>query len=131
MALHPETAITMADGQFIPAGDIEKGDEVLAFNTEERTIAPAKVTAVETVLHSKVISVRVTEEIACSEGQLFLMSDFTSKKAIELKPGDLVLKEDASATAIKSVRAVEKPAELIAIKTEKGYLSAEGVFVSE
>lgn len=131
MALHPETSITMADGQFVAAGDIEKDDEVMAFDMNERKAAPAKVISVETVPHEKVASVRIVEEITCSESQLFLMADFTTKKALDLRPGDMVLKEDASPTPIKSVREIIKPAELIEIKTEKGSLSAEGVFVSQ
>lgn len=131
MALHSETSITMADGQFVAAGDIEKGDEVLAFDMDERKPMPAKVISIETKPFEKVISVRINEEITCSEEQMFLMSDFTSKKAVGLRPGDLVLKEDLSQTPVKSVREIIKPAELIEIKTEKGSLSAEGVFVLE
>ena len=36
MAFDAETIITMADGQFLAIGDIEKGDEVLAFDAKEK-----------------------------------------------------------------------------------------------
>ncbi len=131
MALDPETSITMADGQFIPAGDIENGDEVLAFDAAAKKPAPAKVISTEAMPHEKVVRVRIGDEITCSESQLFVMADFSSKKAVDLRPGDMVLNEDAVPTPVKSVREAIKPVELIEIKTEKGSLSAEGVYVGE
>ena len=131
MAFDAETMITMADGQFVAAGDLEKGDEVLAFGAKDKKECTAKVLETKELPAQKVVKVRIGEEIACSEDQLFIMKDFSSKKAVDLRPGDLVLKEGLLEAAVKSVRAVEKPAELIALKTDKGTFVAEGVFVSE
>ncbi|MDI6738105.1 MAG: Hint domain-containing protein [Nanoarchaeota archaeon] len=131
MAFDPETMITMADGQFVAAGDIEKGDEVIALDTDARQAAAAKVLEADVFPAEKAVLVRMHEEITCSEGQLFIMKDFSTKKAIDLRPGDLVLKEGFAETPVKSVRVLEKPIELIEITTDKGSFVAEGVFVTE
>lgn len=131
MAFDEETAITMADGQFVAIGDLVEGDEVLAFDAEAKKKVHAKITALIPAKLEKVVSVRIAEEIICSEEQLFILKDFSQKKAVDLRPGDIVLTENMLEAAVKSVRAVEKPMELTAIKTDKGTFVAEGVIVAE
>ncbi|MDD4877859.1 MAG: Hint domain-containing protein [Candidatus Nanoarchaeia archaeon] len=131
MAFEEETAVTMADGQFVAIGELVEGDEVMALDIEKKKMVPAKVTALVPAKLEKVVSVRIAEELTCSEEQLFVMKDFSSKKAVDLRPGDIVLTEQMLEAAVKSVRAVERQAELTAIKTDKGTFVAEGIIVSE
>lgn len=131
MAFDEETAITMADGQFVAIGEVVEGDEVLALDIEKKKIVHAKVTALSTEKLERTVKVRIAEEITCSEEQLFILKDFSSKKAVDLRPGDIVFNEDMAEVVVKSARVVEKPVELTAIKTDKGTFVAEGIFVSE
>lgn len=125
-----ETIVTMADGQYLTLEDIKEGDEVLSYDADKKEAVSSKVVSVSEMKAEKAVSVRANEEIICSEEQLFIMADGSKKKAVELRPGDVVLKEDLVGTPIKSVRVVEKPVEMISMKTKKGNFIAEGVFVS-
>ena len=131
MAFDEETAIAMADGQFVAISELVEGDEVIALDTEKKKIVHAKVTALVPAKLEKVVKVRIAEELTCSEEQLFILKDFSSKKAVELRPGDIVLTESMVEAAVKSVRAVDKQMELTAIKTDKGTFVAEGIIVAD
>ena len=93
MAFDTETMITMADGQFVVLGDIVVGDEVMAVNLAEKEQCTAKVLEILDEESDRIVSVRVQEEIHCSDTQKFVMSDFSTKKSVELKPGDILLRE--------------------------------------
>ncbi|HII16249.1 MAG TPA: hypothetical protein HA362_08155 [Nanoarchaeota archaeon] len=131
MAFDPETIIAMADGQFVAIGDIEKGDEVMAVNLADKSQCTAKVLDIIDEKVEKAATVMAVEEINCSENQLFVMSSFSAKKASELRPGDILLKEGLAETAVKSVRPNNKLKDLLTLKTDKGTFMAEGVFVNE
>ncbi|MFA5887164.1 MAG: Hint domain-containing protein [Candidatus Nanoarchaeia archaeon] len=131
MAFDTETMITMADGQFVVLGDIVVGDEVMAVNLAEKEQCTAKVLEILDEESGNIVSVRTQEEIHCSETQAFIMSDFSKKKAIDLRPGDILLREGLLETPVKSVRANPKSRDLLTLKTDKGTFMAEGVFVSE
>jgi len=131
MAFDTETMITMADDQFVVLGDIVVGDEVMAVNLAEKEQCTAKVLEILDEESGNIVSVRTQEEIHCSEAQNFVMSDFSKKAAIELRPGDILLKECLLETPVKSVRTNPKTRELLTLKTDKGTFMAEGVFVSE
>lgn len=131
MAFDPETMITMADGQFVTLGDIAEGDEVMAVDLASKSQCTAKVIEVKDEKADNAVSVMAVEEINCSENQLFVTSGFSAKKASELRPGDILLKEGLVETSVKSVRPNPKLKDLLALKTDKGTFMAEGVYVSE
>jgi peptide subunit release factor 1 (eRF1) len=127
--LHPETAIELADGQWIPLEEVAVGDELMSWNFETKELISTKVLKKWETKKDKIYKITAGEEITASADHLFFLEDGTTKPAEELEPGMLLLNEDGKGELIKTIIIEEKEIELIDIEVENKNFIAEGLVV--
>ena len=127
--LDPETMVNMADGQTLALDDIEKDDEVMSYDFENKKMISSKVLEKWEVKKSKIFKITVVEEIIASGDHLFFLEDGSTKAAEELKVGMNVLNEKGQVVPIKKIEVQDKEKTLIDIKVENENFVAENVIV--
>ncbi|MSR85908.1 hypothetical protein EXS74_00765 [Candidatus Woesearchaeota archaeon] len=127
--LHPDTAVLLDDGQWVPLHDVHAGDHVSSFNFSTKTFISSEVLEVWTVSKNKIYKISAVEEIIASGDHIFFLCDGTQKAAEELTEGMLLLNEDGEGSVIRKIIIEEKDVQLIDIKVVNENFVAEGLVV--
>ncbi len=126
-----ETAISMADGQYVNIEEVYIGDEVLSYDFSSKSFKASKVTKVESVEKAEVVKLITSkaDELVCSAGVRVMMPDGSAKEAKDVIAGEIVLGEDGKEEKIINVSKAVAKAALIGISVEAGTLVANDVVV--
>ncbi|MBI5797610.1 hypothetical protein HZA98_01760 [Candidatus Woesearchaeota archaeon] len=127
--LHPETAVCLDDGQWVPLEDLEIGDMVLSYDFTKKDFVPSKVLEKWDVTKNKIYVITASEAITASANHLFFLEDGTTKAAEELREGMMLLNDDGKGEVIKKIVVEDKTMRLIDIKVENENFIAEGIVV--
>ena len=127
--LYPETAVELADGQWVPLEEVAVGDELMSFDFKKRELIPTKVLEKWDVNKNKIYKITTEEEISASGDHLFFLEDGSQKPAEELELGMLLLNENGKGEIIKTIIIEEKEVRLIDIKVENENFIAESLVV--
>jgi peptide subunit release factor 1 (eRF1) len=127
--LHPETIVSLADGQHVAIEEIQVGDEVRSYDFLLKEFVSSKVLDKWETKKSNIYKVCAKEEIVCSGDHLFFLEDGTTKPASELKVGMFLVNDKGFPIAIRSISQEDKEIPLIDIKVEKENFVAECVVV--
>ena len=127
--LYPETAVELADGQWVPLEEVAVGDELMSFDFKKRELIPTKVLEKWDVNKNKIYKITTEEEISASGDHLFFLEDGSQKPAEELEPGMLLLNENGKGEIIKTIIIEEREVRLIDIKVENENFIAESLVV--
>ncbi len=127
--LHPDTAVMLDDGQWLPLQDLHAGDKVSSFDFATKTFISSEVLDVWTVTKNRIYKVSAGEEIISSADHIFFLEDGTQKAAEELQEGMVLLNEEGKGTTIKKILIEEKEIQLIDIKVAQENFVAEGIVV--
>jgi peptide subunit release factor 1 (eRF1) len=128
--LHPESCVSMADGQCISIEEVQPGDEVLSYDFVTREFKPSKVLEKWETKKSRIYHVSAGEEIVISSADhLFFIEDGTTKPAEQLEVGMMLLNDKANPIPIKDIAIEQREIPLIDIKVEMENFIAEGIIV--
>ncbi len=127
--LHPDTAVLLDDGQWVPLHDLHKGDHVSSWDFSTKKFISSEVLDVWNVVKNKIYKISVVEEIIASGDHVFFLYDGTQKAAEELSEGMLLLNEDGEGSPIRKIIIEEKEIQLIDIKVANENFVAEGLVV--
>lgn len=127
--LHPDTAVLLDDGQWVPLHDLHTGDQVSSFNFQSKTFVGSEVLDIWNVVKTKIYKITAGEEIIASGDHIFFLEDGTQKAAEELSEGMILLNENGNGTSIKKILVEEKESQLIDIKVANENFVAEGIVV--
>ncbi|HIH15439.1 MAG: Peptide chain release factor subunit 1 [archaeon GW2011_AR17] len=128
--LHPETAVLLDDGQWVPLEEIEKGDKVMSYDFTKKEFVPSEVLETWTVEKNKIYKITVNDSvIIASADHIFFLHDGNEKAAELLEEGMQLLDEDGNGIEIKKIIIEEKEIPLIDITVAQGNFIAEGVVV--
>jgi peptide subunit release factor 1 (eRF1) len=127
--LHPETCVALADGQFITLEEIKVGDEIKSYDFNEKKFIASKVLEKWDTKKNPIFKITAHEEIVCSADHLFFLEDGTTKPAMELEKGMILLDGKGLPVAIKNIIKEDKELPLIDIKVENENFVAEDLVV--
>jgi len=127
--LHPETAVLLYDGQWVPLEQLQVGDNVQSFDFKTRSFISSDVLEKWDVVKNKVYRISLEEEIIASADHLFFFEDGTTKAAEELQEGMQLLDEHGQTQSIRKITVEEKEIMLIDIKVANENFVAEGIVV--
>ncbi len=128
--LHPDTAVTLADGQYIRITELMEGDDVMSYDFATKEFVPSKVKKIWTTTKDRLYTVKtLQDELQCSADHILFLNDGTEIAAESLKKDMLLIDEDGNPKRVISVDAEERHLDLIDIEVEKGNFIAEGFVV--
>lgn len=128
--LLPDTAVSMADGQYLSLEEVEVGDEVLSFDFAKKEFIASKIKNKWLRDKDKIFIIKVEDEIIeCSADHILFMYDGGEKPAESLAVGEKLISQKGNAIKIKEIRVIDKAAGMIDIEVENGNFVANGVVV--
>jgi len=127
--LDKETAVHLADGQFVRLEEVKVGDEVQSYDFNKQEFVSSKVLEKWEVTKNKIYKITAGEEIIASEDHLFFLADGTTKPAEELQVGMELFSKTAQPIKITNIIIEDKEIPLIDIKVEIENFLAEGLLV--
>jgi len=128
--LHLSTIVSMADGQYLSIVEIQKGDEVLSYDFDNKKFISSKVKKVWRTIKDKVYKIFVGEEhLICSADHLVFLDDGSTLPAENLEAGMMIMNGRGLSKPITKIESEEKQIELIDIEVENKNFVAEGIVV--
>ncbi|MEK6816593.1 MAG: hypothetical protein AABY09_03195, partial [Nanoarchaeota archaeon] len=128
--MHPDTAVTLADGQYVRIAELMEGDDVMSYDFATKEFVPSKVKKVWTTTKDKLYTIKTLEdELQCSADHMLFLSDGMEVAAENLKKDMLLIDENGNPKKVVSVAAEDRHLDLVDIEVEKGNFIAEGIVV--
>ncbi|RME55020.1 hypothetical protein D6777_01915 [Candidatus Woesearchaeota archaeon] len=128
--LHPDTIISMADGQYVSVVDVQEGDEVVSYNFNLKKFVTSKVKKVWTTKKDKVYSITVGDStLNCSADHVIFLEDGTELPAEKLREGMMLIDESGAPVKITKIIVEDKVVEMVDMEVEMQNFLADGLVV--